>query len=362
MALLALDNYIFSPEINSDVADFRDWFLTKCEAVDCVIALARAAPRLLQRWDLISQAGRPVFSERAIQFLDPGYFAGRSVLLFDDTIGFGSTMETARALLAERGARVECAAIAVDRDAFLGGGLIGQHLKPSRYFFSLKPDFLVAATNEQLDIMHGLEVRDFASMGKPYMFDFPIYEVNLQPEIKEYTSVLVAKLIGETPANPFLWPSCGDIRHFSIPIDEKFLASLFPKHSDFLKWQGFSKLRIFIDYERRKMRFVPIIQISSTPSSLVGLKDQSLLDPVLRTLVDAVLLHKNTDYHQSFALHRAIVFSLATQIAARVWKGLLRPKLASLFCDENPALCHEDASLLMGAELTGLHPVWMTPT
>ncbi len=273
--------------------EFGSWFEKKTQENDCVIALARAAPRLLQYYSLIDRVDCPVFCERAIPFFPPDYFKGRRVLLFDDTINFGSTMASVRGQLLQLGAQVECAAIAIDFASFFGEPKKAGR-KPSRYAAELNPDFLIRASSHELDILHGLELQALWTMGKPYMFDFPIFEIALHPSVRSCSPNYIAKLLGESSERLFIWPGTdflsGNIRNFGIPIPVTFLERLFPLESKFVEWQRFSKIRVFIDYQNLILRFVPLIQLNTKTDEISDNHRTDVIteDRFLQSIFDSV--------------------------------------------------------------------------
>jgi hypothetical protein len=354
MALSRTEHLLTFPGVT--MPEFEAWFASKCDNADCVVALARAAPRLLQYYGLLERIKIPVVCERAIPFLSPDYFRNKSVLLFDDTIAFGSTMAATRLRLMKGGAHVSCLAIAVDKDVFLGEDPDGSSVTPSRYLEELSPDYLLKGTTHQLDILHGIELRAFRTMGKPYMFDFPIFEVSLRSYVREDTPRYIAWKVGETRDNPFLWSFAGGpnnkLSHFSIPIARSFLEQLFPDFSSFIDWQPFSKLRVFIDYANLTLRFIPLIQIDSKPKAIESaLNEGKVKDPILQSMIATISKHVGLNELREMSFHRAVVFTLAHNLGAIAWKSLLSQRIGSVVIDKEPRLCISDAAFLMGGEL-----------
>lgn len=213
--------------------NFVPWFLEKVKNADAVVALARAAPRLLQFYSESVRLNCPLICERALSFVEPANLKGKRVVLFDDTINYGSTMAETRRRLLSLGAKVECIALAVDRETFLGEVIDGVQHKPSRYLEELNPDYLVKSRTAELDVLHGLEIELFRTMAKPYMFDFPIFEVPLRQNARACLPSYFALRLGETATDKFIWPSVDPslrhIRHFAIPIASTLPVATVPR-------------------------------------------------------------------------------------------------------------------------------------
>jgi hypothetical protein len=103
--------------------DFLPWFSSVVEEVTpaIVVGIARGAIRVLEltRADTLLK-GIALISNHALPFLSDSEIEGKRILLFDDSIIFGSTMNEVRNYLLKRRAIVSCAAYVADRTSFLG--------------------------------------------------------------------------------------------------------------------------------------------------------------------------------------------------------------------------------------------------
>jgi hypothetical protein len=104
-------------------SDFGDWFSAILEDTkpELIVGIARSALRLLQlqRADELAP-DIPILSNYALPFLPDDDLDSKRVLLFDDSVVFGSTLDRTRQYLGARGAVVSCAAYVVDRANFYG--------------------------------------------------------------------------------------------------------------------------------------------------------------------------------------------------------------------------------------------------
>jgi len=101
---------------------FNTWFESLVDRTqpDIIVAVARGAARLLQLAGVCKHQTQTVITHHGLPFLDDASLRGRRVLLFDDSIVFGSTMAEIAKYLEGRGAIVIPAAYVADQLAFYG--------------------------------------------------------------------------------------------------------------------------------------------------------------------------------------------------------------------------------------------------
>ena len=115
-----------SPSDPSDdhLASFSTWFMPLLAEIqpDLVVPVARGALRLLQLQVDTRELSRiaTVATQHALPFIPDEALRTKSVLLFDDSVIWGSTLAEVREYLLRRGASVECASYVVDRHHFYG--------------------------------------------------------------------------------------------------------------------------------------------------------------------------------------------------------------------------------------------------
>ena len=335
---------------------FTSTFQSWCATADCVVGLARAAPRLLEVQGLLETDRCPVFCERAIDYLPRSYFDGKVVVLFDDTINYGSTMALARRRLEALGATVRCFATAVDSEVFLGRTLGGN--KPSRFMRPLCAEWLSEFSHHQIGAFHNAEVSQFRRLGKPYTVDYPVFSVPLDGCASRYSPGRIAELIGETADRPFLWPSStrqiGRTLHsISIPVPLSVLDHLVPNAKDLVTWRPYSKLRLYVDLDKQVLRVASMAQFD-THQDIVAL---AVADPCAEAvwclLKEAVAEDPSRQEKQRLlAYHRALVFSVSLGMARSAWHSILRPALTSLLKPVVPTLSHVEPTLVFGDSLT----------
>jgi hypothetical protein len=102
--------------------DLTEWLTTIVSEVrpDFLVGIARGAVRLLQLHKVSDSLAVPILSDYALPFLDDSHLKGKTILLFDDSVIFGSTLAHVRSYLVDRGAIVFCAAYTIDRYNFFG--------------------------------------------------------------------------------------------------------------------------------------------------------------------------------------------------------------------------------------------------
>lgn len=256
--------------------DLLRWFERRVEASqpEIVVAISRAAPRILEAmygYGNLGAAGVPVISDVAISFLDKEYFRNRRVLIIDDCVNYGSSMDRVKSRLLKIGLseeQVSCAAYAVDKEVFLGRGrdsTSGNCAEaPSPHKKSLKVDFEHALPHGLMPSFHNFIVETVRKLAKPYNLDFPIF---------------VASLAGDgVRANDLEWryrlkkwlPECDvysistkvtypdSVSVFSIPIYGLEWPEALRARRGSLESEHYSKIRIYIDRKNLRAHLAPM--------------------------------------------------------------------------------------------------------
>jgi orotate phosphoribosyltransferase len=102
------------------LTDFADWLrgIISATQPDLVVGIARGAIRLLQLASADRHVSVPqVVTQHALPFFGPDTLSGKRVLIFDDSVIFGSTLASAYEDLRRRGALPFCASYVVGRAA-----------------------------------------------------------------------------------------------------------------------------------------------------------------------------------------------------------------------------------------------------
>lgn len=103
--------------------DFNSWFSELIDEIkpDIIVAIARGAIRLIELHEKESLlSGIPLLSDHALPFLHESDMKNKTILLFDDSVIYGSTLSRIRQYLRSRETNVFCASYVVDRLSFLG--------------------------------------------------------------------------------------------------------------------------------------------------------------------------------------------------------------------------------------------------
>ena len=174
--------------------DFMPWFsdLVKSTKPDFIVSVARGAFRLLQVKDVVSENGNPrIITDRALPFLPDQEIAGRVILLFDDSIIFGSTMARVRNYLVSRGASVACASYAADKLHFFGEQSSREEpaVNPSPHT-CIDPIVAKRLSPEEIRRHHAELVDHLMNRAKPYNLDFPTLRFKCRELDKEHIPLL----------------------------------------------------------------------------------------------------------------------------------------------------------------------------
>lgn len=182
--------------------DFNDWFASVIHETTptMIIGIARAAIRLLQLHrppvGLI-----PIQSQHALPFVGDYDLNRKNILLFDDSVVFGSTMNDVREYLVSRGAIVSSASYVVDRTSFFGeirpnSGSVAEPSKsphswiPLKYRHRLWPSLVRQH--------HSALVSAILGSLNHYNFDFPTFQLKLPTNSFDEIPFYV-KALGDLP-------------------------------------------------------------------------------------------------------------------------------------------------------------------
>ncbi|MDI6890841.1 MAG: phosphoribosyltransferase [Thermodesulfovibrionales bacterium] len=118
--------------------DFNNWFASVIEEVKpaLVVGIARGAIRLLQLQSAsLLLPNTQIISHHALPFISDSEIKSKRILLFDDSVIYGSIMSEMRDYLSKRGAIVFCAAYVVDRFNFYG------ETEPEHHTYAIPSEF-----------------------------------------------------------------------------------------------------------------------------------------------------------------------------------------------------------------------------
>ena len=156
-------------------------FRHRTYAPDLIVAIARGAARLLQiRGFLTGKLPAPVFSHHALPFLPDSTVSGRRVLLFDDSVIYGSTMAEVSDYLTRRGSMVMHCAYVADLRTDFGDDV----LSPSQ-FVSLEPKINIQLEPDDVPRHHASLVQEIFDAGLDLNLDFPSIAITLSDFVPE---------------------------------------------------------------------------------------------------------------------------------------------------------------------------------
>ncbi len=243
--------------------DVDHWMTDTLQAVkpSVLVAVARGAVRFLQlHYHRPLPPGVFFCSHYATPFIPDDELEGHTVLLFDDSIIFGSTMAETKQHLENRGARVCCAAYVVDRTNFLGEDEPG-----AASFASRSPHSILSVRSrhklwpQDVRRHHANLISDILSTPWHYNLDFPTFSLSIPPFSAGDVPYLAHLL--RTGAG---MDSLVDV---STPMS---LHAEVPRYSCLAQWdlQGFLCAKGFLvrPYTKLRLTFVPRLgQIVLTP-------------------------------------------------------------------------------------------------
>src|ERR1017187_8802978 len=120
---MASDSTVAVVDPPAPFADFLPWFTQVTEDIkpELVVCIARSALRLMQMHDASRVLPQVLtVSQHTLPFLSDDAIRGRRILIFDDSVIYGSTLRHIYEYLVSRGGIPSCAAYIADKVHFFG--------------------------------------------------------------------------------------------------------------------------------------------------------------------------------------------------------------------------------------------------
>jgi hypothetical protein len=249
--------------------DFREWFSAVLENTrpHLIVGIARSALRLLQLQRVQELATSvPIVSNHALPFFRPSELEQKSILVFDDSVVFGSTIARVRDYLVQRGAHVECAAYVVDRTNFYGEEEAGRRSDtgPSEHSWIplMTKHKLWPRTIRQ---HHELLIHRILQTPRSYNLEFPLLSI----DVDDFHAADIP-LICRQLSRSGLIRSLEDVSPPSAASDGvyRYTALLNPHKPRFLDsnqiaYRSYSKARVTFVPKKGEIRLRPLPQIST---------------------------------------------------------------------------------------------------
>ena len=251
------------------------WNYLKNENADIVIFMARKAVRL---YDLLSKTfgeihKSEIVSDRILGF-DPSYFKKKTVLVVDDTLILGTSLNKVKRYLFENNIKHKIAVFYIDKNNW----------KP----WLINPDFRIdKITSDKVLNFSQSEVIAFASELIPYLVDFPISQrVNIS--IKDFSDLL------DIPSwDPIEIPTESQInrtKNYTLILNKEFKKRYLDLFNEINNIFEVIKVRIFTRYKKNSidLRFIPLVLLKPLKKESIKL----LFDTIIASLPDKRIYSK----------------------------------------------------------------------
>ena len=340
-------------------SDFNEWFasVVKDTGPVTIVGIARAAIRLLQLHQP-SIGPLPVVSQYALPFLSENDIRRKNVLLFDDSVIFGSTMKNVRDYLLSMDAVVSCASYVVDRTAFYGHVRWGSSAAPTKSPHSLIPlQYKHLLWPSQIRQHHDRLVGAIQGSTNHYNFDFPTFRLTLPPGFAEDIPFYVLGLrnlpgvlgVFETSSTA---STQNGIYRYSVLLNPR-AQDVFG--TDLVQYRSHLKLRVLFAPDFGDIRLIAIPQL--TISNRAQFSDVVFNDPRLTAVWQTLHPPRDGDPWYSQALLRLLgIFvgtclgaSLARLFAASILRREPGDQLTLVEDDLNFVTGHANSGVLTGA-------------
>ncbi len=333
-------------------AQFDEWFQGVIDDANAntVVAVARGAIRFLQLRKQTTKAGITFISQHAVPFVDPDVLSERPVVVFDDSVIFGSTLSAVVESLRSRGVISRCASYVVDRETFLGESL-PEHPKrtpsphsslPVQYYQKLWPDSI---QRHHADLVQGV-------LGSTlhHNLDFPTIRLGidgLNPDTFHDVVESLGRVPDLLPLHLISWPEStargifrgsAFIQHWGNVADNRSGLAVRP----------YSKVRFIIQPSESALFLTPIVQLSlsssSDPSAIV-FSNPALQAAWLR--LHQPNAHAPSEFVRSvFRLATAFLSTIAAQSVVRNCRNALAPR----YTVTKAEFLLEDMRFVLGSE------------
>jgi len=355
---------------HTSIEAFRSWFEEQLKTIKptCIVAISRAAPRLLERcYSRLDCLEVPVITDSALNFFQKASLSSHKVMILDDSVIAGSTMSRVLDKVQSLGtprSNIVCAAYIVDKDSHFGNGSGHKHIV--KYIEGLAEkiqlQYKYSLPIEIVPSFHNFIVTNVRQQGKPYNLDFPILTANLT-EAGRSANVLewMRRLDEYCPGAQCLpvssivpYPKWMDV--FSVPISQTAKTN----SNKLVEIESHSKLRIFLDRDKGTVRFSPIVIIRWNPRK----NNIGWLTPGLKTILETVL--RNFELHDLsesssrlnkdtlYALFSLIEFFASYKLFADIWNKYLGATWADFIFESTPSLSRSDLVLAFGMQIAEL--------
>lgn len=247
--------------------DFPGWFddVVRLINPDLIVAIARGAIRLLEIHQIDENSlCKKIICDTALPFFSNSSLKNKRILIFDDSLIFGSTMANIRDYIYAREGIPFCSAFVVDRRNFFGEtkspnekGLKSDYSDiPLEYGHKLWPAG-IRSHHDQL-------VRKILDSNKHYNLDYPTIELKSEALNNQYIDYFITKFCSLfTGSRSFEVSSAesasNNVYRFSVlmPCPSE---SLFIK--EFCTFRNYTKVRLTFDLKLKVIHLTPIVQLA----------------------------------------------------------------------------------------------------
>ena len=332
--------------------DFYPWFegLIAIIKPDLIIAIARGAVRLLELHRIFSEfTSIGVFSDNALPFISDSEIKGKRILIFDDSVIFGSTMYETREYVHSRGGIPYCASYVIDRRNFLGEGkLQTDQISPSEYSF-IPIEYKHKYWPSDIRIHHDYLVRCLLDTLSHYNLDFPTAQISLDTLSSETIPIFINSLKNSLKAEKIEDISSAD----SSTKGLYRFSALMPTPSNRLfgnekfVFRPYTKVRITISTSRNTIWVTPIIQLSMDETFNVS--ERVFSDKILNEYWNNLIKPKREDIKEKQSLFK-MVTSLVTTLYLKEIVDLCSLSLIEQFDNFKSVFLNFDIKLTFGKE------------
>jgi len=246
--------------------DFLPWFrdIFTLYHPDFIVAIARGAIKLLQLHGIMDEyLSCPILSDSALPFLPNEALSKKRILIFDDSLLFGSTMAAIREYVLEREAIPYCCTYVIDRRNFFGETKLPNEIFSSSPHSRLAIDYGHKLWPGEIRVHHDLLVRRLLNSPNHYNMDFPTVQFTLNALTRSTVIRFVNSVCDSSVGSKAFDISSADcaserLYRFTLlmptPCDELFSNGC-------ASFRPHTKIRLTFAVDKRIVQMTPIVQL-----------------------------------------------------------------------------------------------------
>ena len=332
--------------------DFKNWIdeLIDLLKPDLMVGIARGAIRLLQMSNIDSNTWSiPILSNTALPYLSDSTLESKRVLIYDDSLIFGSTMDSVRKYLISRKAIPLCASYVIDRRNFKGERRYPSDIpNPSKYS-DIPINYRHKFWPSEIRVHHDILVRWLLNTPYHYNLDFPTILIKTPKIQREKISELITFLSKCLNLEQVYDVSSADsaannIYRFSALVKGPNINYL---NTEFFNFRSHNKIRFTIAGDHGQIRITPIVQLIM--SDIITENSRVFNSDLFQDNWNLLVKPSKEDKYFKRSIFRLLTSLITTYFAKEIFINL-KDKLHPILDNSSYTFLDNDTEMVLGQE------------